>query len=93
MNLANALHGSGQYVEAAKIYRETLAKQKQVLGSEHPDTLKTAMNLANTLAGLGKMEESETLFRKTLAVQKQVLGDDHPQTLHCLRQVKCFEIQ
>ncbi|KAK4205836.1 hypothetical protein QBC37DRAFT_301982, partial [Rhypophila decipiens] len=37
----------GNYSEAEQLYRQTLALQTKVLGSEHPDTLNTMNNLAN----------------------------------------------
>ena len=81
-NLAGALHGQGNYVSAETMYRELLAVQQRVLGSEHPNTLNSANNLATALKYQGKYGEVETMYRETLAVQQRVLGSEHPHTLN-----------
>ena len=71
----------GKYQDAEALYRQTLKLQTQVLGAEHPDTLRSMNNLANTLYSQGKYEEAEALYRQTLKLRTQVLGAEHPDTL------------
>ncbi|KAJ7817142.1 P-loop containing nucleoside triphosphate hydrolase protein [Mycena leptocephala] len=72
---------AGWYEEAKGLYLAQLAKQKQVLGEDHPDTLLAMGNLASTYHSLGEFHKAEELEVVVLAKRKQVLGDDHPDTL------------
>ncbi|MFI8290170.1 tetratricopeptide repeat protein, partial [Streptomyces sp. NPDC085614] len=71
----------GQVEEARDLAADTLTRQRQTLGEDHPDTLSTASNLAIDLAALGQVEEARDLAADTLTRQRQVLGEDHPNTL------------
>ncbi|KAL2137468.1 hypothetical protein VTI28DRAFT_9557 [Corynascus sepedonium] len=61
----------GKYQDAEALYRQTLKLRTQVLGAEHPDTLRSMNNLANTLDSQGKYEEAEALHRQTLKLRTQ----------------------
>ncbi|KAK0709372.1 hypothetical protein B0T26DRAFT_742842 [Lasiosphaeria miniovina] len=71
----------GNYSGAERLYRQTLALQTKVLGSEDPDTLRTMNNLTNTVNYQGNYNEAEQLYRQTLALQTKVLGSEHLETL------------
>ena len=45
---------TGQYNEAITIYKEVLQAQRQILGENHPDFIRTKHNLAISLSKLGK---------------------------------------
>jgi serine/threonine protein kinase len=66
---------------AIKQFERALALRKSGLGSDHPDTLKTANNLAQALADSGKLDQALQLLQETLRLQRARLGPDHPQTL------------
>jgi tetratricopeptide (TPR) repeat protein len=72
---------AGQYEEAKGLYLAQLAKQKQVLGDEHPDTLWVMGDLALTYEGLGQYKQAEELQVVVLEILKHVHGYDHPETL------------
>ncbi|KAJ7850237.1 hypothetical protein B0H13DRAFT_54989 [Mycena leptocephala] len=72
---------TGQYEEAKRLYLAQLAKQKQVLGDDHPHTLWVMEYLALTYGGLGQYKQAEELQVVVLEKQMQVHGDDHPDTL------------
>ncbi|KDR65417.1 hypothetical protein GALMADRAFT_38047, partial [Galerina marginata CBS 339.88] len=57
-----------------------MKKRKQVLGDEHPDTLRSMGNLASTFWKQGRLTEAEALYVVVLEKTKQVLGDEHPDT-------------
>ncbi|NUO44484.1 MAG: tetratricopeptide repeat protein [Streptomyces sp.] len=80
--LARAYHDIGNYAEARRLDEETLARRRQLLGDDHPETLKTAANLAIRMAALGETEQARALSEDTLARQRPVLGEDHPDTLN-----------
>src|SRR3978361_1294312 len=60
---------------------DTLTRQRDVLGYDHPDTLRLAHNLAAGLRALGEHQQARQLDEDTLTRYRRVLGDDHPDTL------------
>ncbi|KAJ7798192.1 P-loop containing nucleoside triphosphate hydrolase protein [Mycena olivaceomarginata] len=72
---------AGKYKQYEKLLEGVLEKQKQVLGDDHPDTLRTMGNLAWTYLDLGEHQKAKELNLTVLEKQKQVLGDNHPDTL------------
>ena len=61
-NVAGSTSMLGKYKEAEALYQQTLKLQTQVLGAEHPDTLRSMNNLVKTLHSRGKYEEAEAIF-------------------------------
>ncbi|HEY6425444.1 MAG TPA: tetratricopeptide repeat protein, partial [Pseudonocardiaceae bacterium] len=47
------LSALGEYAPARELHEDTLTRRRQVLGDDHPDTLRSAHNLANNLGALG----------------------------------------
>ncbi|KAK3376988.1 hypothetical protein B0T24DRAFT_665831 [Lasiosphaeria ovina] len=84
INTADSIHILGNYSEAEQLYRQTLALQTKVLGSEHPDTLCTILGIANAVSNQGNYSEAEQLYRQTLVLQTKVLGSEHPDTLRTM---------
>ncbi|KAJ6499503.1 hypothetical protein DFH09DRAFT_1289964 [Mycena vulgaris] len=64
----------GRYTEAEPLERSVLEKRKQLLGADHPDTLRAMANLAATYHQLGRYTEAEPLERSVLEKRKQLLG-------------------
>ena len=71
----------GRYAEARDLHRDTLDRQRRVLGEDHPETLFSANNLAADLHGLGEVRAARDLAQDTLDRRRRVLGLDHPETL------------
>lgn len=68
-------------LQSILIAEPLLADQERVLGTEHPDTLRTRGNLALAYRDAGRTAEAITLHERNLAGREQVLGADHPDTL------------
>ena len=66
---------------ARELDEDTLARQRRVLGEDHPDTLLSASNLAVSLRDVGETAAARELDEDTLARRRRVLGEDHPDTL------------
>jgi hypothetical protein len=62
-----------------------LEKRKQVLGDDHPDTLRAMGNLGRTYHQLGQFQKAEELQVIALEKRKIFLGDNHPATLHVMQ--------
>jgi tetratricopeptide (TPR) repeat protein len=58
-----------------------LADQERLLGSDHPETLRTRNSLAVAYRDVGRTAEAITVHERNLADQERVLGSDHPDTL------------
>ena len=65
---------------AQKQLHGALEKRQHVLGSEHPDTLRSMRQLAVVFQEQGRHMEAEVLLRQTLHKQQRVLGPEHPDT-------------
>ncbi|KAJ7748714.1 hypothetical protein B0H14DRAFT_3603991 [Mycena olivaceomarginata] len=71
-------------IQEAKFLQVTvLEKQKQLFGTDHPDTLLAMGNLASTYYRFGRYPEAVPLEVTVLEKRKQSLGADHPDTLSC----------
>src|SRR5436190_1617061 len=79
--IANLTFDQGQYPEAEKILRKVIEVRTHVLGSEHPDTLRSRNSLAYALWKGGKYTEAEADFRELIKREEKVLGPEHPDTL------------
>jgi hypothetical protein len=79
LSLLNELgDGTGLAIFAA----EPLASDcMQLLGADHPDTLKSRSNLAEAYLAAGRTAEAIPLLARTLADRERLLGADHPDTL------------
>jgi tetratricopeptide (TPR) repeat protein len=79
--IANLTFDRGQYPEAEKMLRNVIEVRTHVLGSEHPDTLRSRNSLAYALWKGGKYTEAEADFRELIKGEEKVLGPEHPETL------------
>jgi Tetratricopeptide repeat len=70
---------NGQELSKAE-YRTILKLRDKVLGSEHPDTLKTCSNLAACLRSEGQTQEATTFAQRAADGARKVLGPEHPDT-------------
>jgi len=61
--------------------RMALETREQVLGPEHPDTLRSVNRLARVLHHKGDYANAELLFRRAIEACGRVLGPMHPDTL------------
>src|SRR2546423_1685475 len=79
--IANLTFDQGQYPEAEKMLRNIIEVRTHVLGSEHPDTLRSRNSLAHALWKGGKYSEAETDFHELIKREEKILGLEHPDTL------------
>jgi tetratricopeptide (TPR) repeat protein len=66
---------------AIQIGRPVLAECEQVLGSEHPETLRSRYILADAYRAAGDLGRAIPLYEATLTDRERVLGSEHPDTL------------
>src|ERR1700722_17725015 len=68
----------GRWKEAEKLQMMVTEMQKQVLGEEHPSTLRSMGNLASTYRKQGRWKEAEVLDVPVMETEKRLLGEGHP---------------
>jgi tetratricopeptide (TPR) repeat protein len=78
--IANLALDQGQYLEAEKLLRNVIEVRNHVLGSEHPDTLRSRNSLDFALWKGGKYPEAEAEFRELITLEEKILGPEHPDT-------------
>ncbi|TFK39135.1 P-loop containing nucleoside triphosphate hydrolase protein [Crucibulum laeve] len=74
----------GRYSEAETLEIQVINKRKEVLGTDHPDTLFAMENLVATYWKLSRYSEAEALDIQVMEKRKDVLGTDHPDTLNAM---------
>ncbi|MCY2959227.1 MAG: serine/threonine-protein kinase [Planctomycetota bacterium] len=77
---ANSLVRLKRYDEAEKLFRETLATCRRVLGSDHRVTRVAVNSLAVLLHTQGQLDDAEALYREALESGVRVRGSDHADT-------------
>ena len=78
--LASILRHLRSYVSAEDASRRVLYVRKQVLGDNHPKTLRSLADLGYISYCQGKFQAAEDIFERTLEGFAE-LGADHPDTL------------
>jgi tetratricopeptide (TPR) repeat protein len=71
----------GEPRPARALFERAHRLRRDMLGEDHPDTLRSANNLAVDLRALGAPQRARQLNDDTLTRRRRVLGDDHPDTL------------
>ncbi|MHC4103282.1 MAG: tetratricopeptide repeat protein [Planctomycetota bacterium] len=77
----------GAYAEAEPHARRAVEICGDVLGNEHPKSLRAKQVLATVFAGEGRFVEAEALHRDTVETQIRVLGEDHPDTVGSMNEL------
>ncbi|BCB78851.1 hypothetical protein Pflav_052610 [Phytohabitans flavus] len=71
----------GQVVAARNHYQQLAADAAQILGPDHPDTLRIRHNLAYWRGKAGDAAGAVQAFEEVLADQLRLVSPDHPDTL------------
>ncbi|MEE4271708.1 MAG: serine/threonine-protein kinase [Thermoanaerobaculales bacterium] len=82
--LADVLRAQRRFDEAAALYLEVWAVQRERHGADDGDTLKTASGLAELRSLEGDLDAAEALLDEIIERQIEVRGDEHPDTLQSL---------
>jgi tetratricopeptide (TPR) repeat protein len=77
-NLGDLRFVLGDAVAAERLFRDVLERQRRVLGTEHPTTLRTSSTAAETILAQGRLADAAEQFRSSRAVQQRILPASHP---------------
>jgi tetratricopeptide (TPR) repeat protein len=84
----------GQYDDAAAQLSQAVELATEVLGEEHPDTLKNMVSLAHVLELRGDFSEAETMLHQALEIQNRLMDEEDPDRLlamACLSSVLLYQ--
>lgn len=79
--LSMCYYGDGRFNEAEIFFREVMEFRTNILGAEHPETLKAVAKLALTYHAQSRFQESKVLGLRAVEAQKRILGEEDPETL------------
>ena len=82
--LATILLTLGRSDLAQEHAERALALRREVLGEDHPQTIKSLNNYAHVLFMLGQSQQAEPLFKQALEQKRKVSGEDDPETIASL---------
>ncbi len=74
-NMGSLLYSQGRLNEAEPLCREALEGERQVLGNEHPETLKSIGNMGSLLRSEGKLAEADPYYREAMAAAERLRVD------------------
>ena len=75
----------GEFERAEEMARKAVEREKEVLGVDHPTTLRTMHTLACSWHVLGRCEVAETLISEVVESKRRVLGSTHLDTVLAVR--------
>ena len=70
---------SGDFDNAERFYRESLAMYQRLLGDKHPYVATELENVASTLQSKGDLAGAEALLRQSLEIHRGLQGEGHPE--------------
>ena len=79
--VSSFLNDRGRWGEKEPVDVRALELHREVLGTEHLNTLTSMANLALTYWNQGRWAEAETLQVQVMETTRRVLGAEHPDTL------------
>ncbi|KAF8521436.1 hypothetical protein BU17DRAFT_64929 [Hysterangium stoloniferum] len=78
---ANVYTQAGKWLNAELLQIQVVENREQILGTEHPETLRARASLADTDRQLGRWTDAEQLEVQVLEASQRILGTEHPDTL------------
>lgn len=78
------LVGLGRYKVALRFLVDALNSLREILGEDHPETIKATNNIAMCLKEQKKYKSALVFLKKVFTKQQERLGEDHPDTIIAL---------
>lgn len=91
LNAAGYYHKArAAYVDAERLYRQSVAIIREALGRDHPDFPASLVNLAELYREQGDYAAAEPLLLEALEIARLVPGGRHPHFAVCLNNLAMF---
>ena len=71
-------------------FEDVIARQKRVLGKDHPETLRSVSALAQQRYHQGEFYEAYYLYKTAVEGQRDILGRDHPDAIASFFGLACI---
>jgi tetratricopeptide (TPR) repeat protein len=81
ITIGDTYESLGRYKAAETHLREAESIRRNLLGDDHPDTLRARSRLAGVVSAVGNYSAAEKLYRGTVEAMRRTLGHEHPDTL------------
>ena len=78
---SGGVHQSRHVRGGRPLLQRALDTQRQVLGHDNAETLRTAHQFANLYWYEGNLQQAEQLYADVVERRRRTLGDEHPETL------------
>ncbi|MEE8458483.1 MAG: serine/threonine-protein kinase [Phycisphaerales bacterium] len=85
--LSDTYRRIGAFAEAEPHARREVEICIDLLGADHPKSLRAKHGLATVFSCRGRFVEAEVLHRSTFETQIRVLGEDHPDTIGSMNEL------
>jgi serine/threonine protein kinase/tetratricopeptide (TPR) repeat protein len=79
--LAIIFESMGRYDDGRRNVTRAFELRRDILGHEHPDTLRAANTLADLLALVGERDRARELMEQTIETWRRIRGLENPETL------------
>ncbi len=83
-SMGRAYENLGDYDRALALYQAAVAVQRESLGPDHPDTLRTGGDLAGLYWTLGDFAKAEPALQENYEARVRVFGPESPEALNSL---------
>lgn len=83
--LAGLYAVQSEYAKGAPLLAECLHGYREVLGTDHPQTIQIMKRLGEMYRSLGKLDQAEVLIQESLALRRQALDANDAQTFSTLQ--------
>ncbi len=77
----------GLYTAAERELKRAYQLSSEILGDEHPDTLRYIDTLGMVFQNQGRLDQAEPLFTQTLDTRNRLFGPEHPDTLTSMHHI------
>jgi serine/threonine protein kinase/Flp pilus assembly protein TadD len=85
--LSDTYRRLGAFAEAEPHARRAVEICGNVLGHEHPQSLRAKQGLGAVFVSTGRFVEAEAVHRDTVEMQIRILGEDHPDTVASMNEL------
>ena len=80
-HLSRLYQAQGNFNEALSLQTKCFSMRLNLLGENHPDTLRSMNNLSRLYRKMGRYDEALPLQTKCLEMMEKELGEENPETL------------
>lgn len=89
-SLGTVHFAGGNFALAQPLYEQALAIRREILGEEHPDTVKNRNDLSRLYSALGSYDNALSLLDHALSMHEDLLEIEDSETAKSLQNLACL---